>query len=207
MSRYVVDLKRSPEDLDARTAASGKAPHLPHGLIWRLTTEGHPATRAVLPQSEVQRRLDTFYFPYHQRLQQLIDAKREKFGYCVILAAHSMPSRGRAGHTDPGGDRAQIVPGTRGKTTCAHSLLQVPELLAKEFEYSLVHDAPYRGGFTTYHYGRPNQNVHAIQIELSRSIYMDEDHLRPNGGFEKTRLFCSRLVEQLALASKTDPGA
>ena len=65
--------------------------------------------------------------------------------------------------------------------------------------FSVAHDQPYRGGFSTAHYGRPEQNVHAIQIELSRRLYMDERTLEPRAGeFERIRAFCCDLVRALA---------
>jgi N-formylglutamate amidohydrolase len=115
-----------------------------------------------------------------------------------------MPSRGRAGHTDPGRDRADVVPGSRGRTSAAARVIELPEIVAREFGWSVAHDEPYRGGFSTGYYGRPDQQVHAVQVELARRLYMDELTLdKKASDFERVREFCSTLVArmgQLALA-------
>jgi len=197
-SRYVCDLNRSEQDVDPLAASGGSAQRAPHGLIWRDTTEGQRALYQPLSREELERRLATFYRPYHRCLVELLAAKRAKFGFVVLLAGHSMPSRGRPGHTDTGRDRADVVPGSRGRTTAASVVIDTPERVAQPRGWSVVHDDPYRGGFTTAFYGRPDRQQHALQVELSRRLYMNETTLekRP-GGFEETRQFCTTLVAAL----------
>lgn len=197
-SRYVCDLNRSEQDVDPLAAAGGAAQRAPHGLIWRDTTEGQRALYQPLAREELERRLTQFYRPYHQRLAELLAAKRERFGFVILLAGHSMPSRGRPGHSDTGRDRADVVPGSRGRTTAASVVIDVPERVAAPRGWSVVHDDPYRGGFTTAYYGRPERDQHALQVELSRRLYMNESTLekRP-GGFEATRDYCTALVAAL----------
>lgn len=198
ISRYVCDLNRSEGDVDPLAASGGSAARAPHGLIWRDTTEGVRALFQPLSREELERRLDAFYRPYHRCLADLLNAKRARFGFAILLAGHSMPSRGRQGHVDTGRDRADIVPGSRGRTTAAAQVIDTPERLARSHGWSVVHDDPYRGGFTTGHYGRPEQGWHALQVELSRRLYMDEAtlHKKPQG-FSETRAYCTALVEAL----------
>jgi len=198
ISRYVCDLNRSEQDVDPLAAAGGSAQRAPHGLIWRDTTDGQRALYQPLTRAELERRLERFYRPYHECLARLLDAKRAKFGYVVLLAAHSMPSRGRAGHSDTGKERADVVPGSRGRTTAHAALIETPERLALARGWSVTHDDPYRGGFTTQHYGRPAIGQHALQVELSRRLYMNESTLdkRP-GAFDETRDYCTELVQSL----------
>ena len=198
LSRYVCDLNRSEQDVDPLAAVGGTAQRAPHGLIWRDTTEGQRALYQPLPRAELERRIEHFYRPYHEALARLLDAKRAKFGFVVLLAGHSMPSRGRAGHTDTGRDRADIVPGSRGRTTAHRDVIEVPERLAQSRGWTVVHDDPYRGGFTTVHYGRPAIGQHALQVELSRRLYMNEITLEKKpGAFEQTRQYCTDLVASL----------
>lgn len=202
ISRYVCDLNRSEHDVDARAAEGGTATSAPHGLVWRTTTEDRPALLGPLPRAELERRLEEIYRPYHAALEQLINEKHERFGFAILLCAHSMPSFGRAGHRDPGRARADIVPGSRGGTTAHASVRQVADNAAAEFGWTVRHDDPYRGGFSTAHYGRPERGVHAIQVELARRLYMDEQSLaKTPHGFAETQRFCDRLVEQLGQLS------
>lgn len=205
-SRYVVDLNRSEDDVDAGTLQGAAGPpRLAHGLLWRQTTEGARALARPLHRDELEARLTAIYRPYHQALWEILEAKRARFGRVVLLAAHSMPSTGRTGHGGSGGrdghdvPRADVVPGTRGRTTAAAALIDCVEAQAKAAGFSVRHDDPYRGGFTTQHYGRPAEGIHVVQVELARRLYMDEETLAPHGeAFAAVRGFCRRLVGALA---------
>jgi N-formylglutamate amidohydrolase len=202
LSRYVCDLNRSEHDIDSRAAEGGTAASAPHGLVWRTTTEDRPALLAPLSRLELTRRLDEIYRPYHQKLTELIEDKKRQFGFAILLCAHSMPSFGRTGHTDPGQARADVVPGTRGGTSTRVEVRHVTEATAESFEYSLRHDDPYKGGFSTAHYGKPAHGVHAIQIEIARRLYMDEQSLaKTPRGFRETQRFCNELVQRLGRLS------
>jgi N-formylglutamate amidohydrolase len=198
VSRYVCDLNRSESDVDAATVDGGGSRATPHGLVWRTTTDDQPALGAPLPRSELIRRLRDFYRPYHARLSEILERKRHRFGFAVLLCAHSMPSRGRAGHADPGRQRADVVPGTRGRTSTAEFVIEAVDELVRELGWTIAHDDPYKGGFSTGHYGRPENGVHAIQIELARRLYMDEATLlKKQEDFGRTQAFCRRLVARL----------
>ncbi len=191
-SRYLVDLNRAPDDLDSHTTPGGNASASPHGVVWRRTTEGRPALSGPLPQSEIQRRLELLYFPYHRALERLVAAKIETFGFAIVLCGHSMPSFGRLGER-----RADVVPGSRGGTTTSPLLLGLVDELARAHGLDVAHDVPYRGGYTTERYGRPFEGCHALQVELARRLYMDETALRPGPGFDACRAFCRELVRRL----------
>jgi N-formylglutamate amidohydrolase len=197
MSRYVCDLNRSERDIDKLSVQGGLGEGTPHGLVWRRTADGDFALSGPLPTAEYERRRDCYYRPYHEALRRLLDSLRNEFGYVILLCAHSMPSRGKAGTPDAGRIRADLVPGTRGKTTAGAPVIDVAERLASRFGWSLRHDYPYRGGFTTGHYGRPAQGLHAIQLELSRALYMDEQTLVPHTRSAETRSFCAEVVMSL----------
>lgn len=198
VSRYVCDLNRAEGEVDARSVAGSSGGNYPHGLIWRRTTDDQPALVAPLSGQELQRRLQNLYHPYHRALADLVSAKLTRFGHVVVLCAHSMPSRGRPGHRDAGTERADVVPGSRGGRTAAPIVIQTPELLAIERGWSVTHDDPYRGGYTTGLYGRPNQDVHAVQVELARRLYMDESTLRKKeDDFPRVAAYCDALVERL----------
>lgn len=198
LSRYICDLNRAESDYDSRAAEGGGARPFPHGLVWRSTTEDLPALAQPLTRDELERRLEGIYRPYHRALTELLEEKRQRFGFAVLLCGHSMPSRGRLSHADVGRERADVVPGSRGRTSAAGPVIDCVERVAREFGYSVAHDEPYRGGFSTGNYGRPDHGVHAVQVELARRLYMDERTLdkKPND-FDRTRRFCATLVAHL----------
>jgi len=198
VSRYVCDLNRAEDDVDGLTVQGAGGRSSPHGLIWRSTTESQAAVASPLPRSELDRRLQQIYRPYHATLRQLLERKRERFGFAVLLCGHSMPSLGRRGHADPGRARADIVPGSRGRTTAAPEVIHAPEVLAREMGWTVAHDDPYRGGFSTGHYGQPRDGVHAIQVELARRLYMDEPSLEKKpSDYRRVRDYCRGLVARL----------
>lgn len=197
INRYVCDLNRAEADVDMLSVAGASGRGSPHGLIWRRTTEGEPALSSPVPVGELRRRVDRYHRPYHATLERLLLQIREQFGYAILLCAHSMPSRGRPGNADAGRPRADIVPGSRGGTTASPSVIAVPEELAGKRGWKVVHDDPYRGGYSTGHYGQPERGVHALQVEISRARYMDEASLEKTDGFAEIQGFCRELVARL----------
>jgi N-formylglutamate amidohydrolase len=152
-----------------------------------------------LPRTELDRRLHAYYRPYHDQLELLVRERLDRYGFVIVVSGHSMPSRGRDGHEDPGRERADVVPGTRQRSTAAAGVIEVAERVSARFQLRVAHDEPYRGGHTTIRYGRPAAGIHAIQIELNRKLYMDEQTLvkKPNE-FLMIRSFCQTLIAEMA---------
>jgi N-formylglutamate amidohydrolase len=192
-SRYVVDLNRAEDDYDGAAVAGGPPCERPRGVVWRLTSDGFPVLRDRLTAAEYRRRCDTVYRPYHRALRGLLEGVVQRFGFAVLLCAHSMPTPRGAG-----GGYADLVPGTRGRSTAADSWIDLVERTGREHGWVVQHDTPYRGGYTTSHYGRPASGVHAVQIEIARRLYMDEHLLgRSESGFPEVRRFARTLVANL----------
>jgi len=202
VSRYVVDLNRAETDVDAETVIGAPAaPRAPRGVVWRLTTDNERSLAGPLTRAQLDARLDRIWRPYHAALAGAIRSKLERFGVCVLLAGHSMPSVGRSGHGDTNVQRADVVPGTQGRTTAQGSLIDVVERHARDAGLSVRHDEPYRGGFTTRHWGRPSQGIHAIQVEIARRLYMDEAALVRGQAFPAVQKFARQLVRELGEAA------
>jgi N-formylglutamate amidohydrolase len=211
-SRYVVDVNRAEGDVDGEVVdglESGVRMH--HGLVWRSTADGEPALARKLTRAELDERLELVWRPYHRALWALIERKRARFGVAVVLAAHSMPSverpsvrevHGRGGHDSrPPRARADVVPGTRGRRSADARFIDAVEEHAVARGWTVRHDEPYAGGFTTQHYGRPADGVHAVQVELARRLYLDEGTLRPGNDFGGVRQWCRELVAKLGKAA------
>jgi N-formylglutamate deformylase len=201
-SRYAVDVNRAETDVDGEVVEGARGDvALQHGLVWRTTSEGESALSRKLTRPELEERLELVWRPYHRMLASLVEQKRTRFGMAVVLAAHSMPSVERGGREKtregPLRARADVVPGTRGRRSAAPSLIDALEEHAVARGWSVRHDDPYAGGFTTQHYGRPADGVHVLQVELARRLYLDEATLRPGSGFEAVRAWCRELVGKL----------
>lgn len=207
LSRYVVDLNRSEADFDGAAVAGGSMDDRPRGVIWRLSSDGLPVLRDAISADEYERRMRCFYRPYHDALAGLIERKKQRFGFAVVLCAHSMPSPRRRGRSRPF-RTADIVPGTRGRTSAADLWIDTVERVAQGAGLNVQHDVPYRGGHTTGHYGRPGNGVHVVQVEIARRLYMDEQTLaRLDEGFAHTRRFAQELVTELVQVARAEAGA
>lgn len=201
LSRYVVDLNRAPDDVDAAAVPDHPSPVAlqPRGVVWRATTDGRPVLARPLSYDAFCDRLARYYVPYHQALRGRVDALHAEFGYAIVLAVHSMPSMARSLQPDAGSRRADVVPGTLGRTSADARVIDLVDAHFRDAGLSVRHDDPYRGGFTTAHYGRPQQGVHAIQLELNRALYVDEAtfELR-EPGFTQLRDLLGHLIDRLA---------
>lgn len=200
VSRYVVDLNRAADDVDIATVPDHPAPRgvQPRGVVWRLTTDGRPALRRPLTYAELSARLARFHTPYHDALEAELKRTRDRFGFAILVAGHSMPSVGRVGHADPGSRRADVVPGTRGRTSADRRVIELVDAHFRDAGLSVRHDDPYRGGYTTVHYGRPREGWHAVQIELNRALYVNEENgERKQGDFERLQSLLADLIAKL----------
>jgi N-formylglutamate deformylase len=216
LSRYVVDLNRAPDDIDLdtkepRAAAAGSSRPAsagqPRGVVWRVTTEGRPVLRRPLDRVALQQRLDAYHTPYHDVLRAELERTRARFGYAVLVAGHSMPSTVRRGAREVE-RRADVVPGSLGGTSADRRVIDLVDAHFRSAGLSVRHDDPYRGGFTTAHYGRPADGWHAIQIELNRALYMDETTLIPKSGdFARLQALLTDLVRRLGELSLDRVGA
>jgi N-formylglutamate amidohydrolase len=159
------------------------------GTIARVVTSGEAIYRDKLPFAEAQARVRDCWQPYHDALSQLIIETTEKFGACLLIDCHSMPAgSGRTGGPD-------FVLGDAHGTTCTAAVTALVERVLQGFGYTVRRNDPYAGGYVTRHYGRPRDNVHALQIEIARRLYMDEATLQKSSGFETLQ---SRLGDLLA---------
>lgn len=208
MSRYVLDLNRAADDLDALAVEGGERKDRPCGLLWRTTADGRPALAAPVSRQELERRLELVYRPYHRALDAVVSRKLNRFSSVVVLSVHSMPTQTRRIDGRRVQVTADVVAGTRGRTSAGSWLLEVVGAHVRAFGWSLAYDDPYQGGATTTRLGRPERGMHAIQIELARRLYMDEQTLVPKAeGLATVRGFCRGLVAKLAqsaLGSRPD---
>ena len=158
---------------DSRRTASGL------GVIPRISADGRPLYGRRLKFAEAERRLKQFYWPYHDALAALVDETRTRFGAAVLLDVHSMPNQSARG--------ADIVLGDRFGQSCDPRVIDLIEGRFRGQGFVTVRNTPYACGHTTASYGRPESGVHAIQIEVNRSLYMDENRVQPTAGLDRLR--------------------
>ena len=164
----MVDLNRSREDTPLYAGRAGT------GLVPRTRFDGTPIWHvgAEPDATEVERRIDIGWWPYHRALSAELQRLREAFGHVVLWDGHSILSRVPRLFE---GTLPDLSLGTNSGASCAPALRQwVGDHLAAWPGRTSVVDGRFRGGHITRHYGRPDQQVHALQLELAQSTYLDE---------------------------------
>jgi N-formylglutamate amidohydrolase len=144
------------------------------GTIPRVVASGEDIYDRSLAFAEARRRIEAHHVPYHAALRRLVDETRRLFGACLLVDCHSMPSIGSPMDRDPGHRRVDVVLGDCHGTSCAPAVVALVEGLMRAEGFLVTRNTPYAGGFTTRHYGAPERGVHALQVEINRSLYMDE---------------------------------
>jgi N-formylglutamate amidohydrolase len=199
--RAYLDVNREAYELDPAMFADSlpdyvnvRSPRVRMGLgtIARVVASGEEIYGDLLCFAEAQERIESLYRPYHAALRALTEETLADFGFCLIVDCHSMPS-GACGSN--GRETADIVLGDCHGAACAPQLVEIARQYLTRRGFAVALNAPYAGGFTTGHYGRPRQRRHALQIEINRAIYMDEHNFRRRPGFAQ---ICAEMTELIA---------
>lgn len=162
--RYVIDANRDP------SGASFYPGQNTTGLVPLTDFDGEPIWQEAPDAAEVEARRVAFHAPYHEALAKELERVRAAHGFAILYDCHSIRSR------IPflfGGVLPDLNIGTNDGSTCAENLQSgVVDICAKSKAYSYVLNHRFKGGWTTRHYGRPSENLHAIQMELAQSTYL-----------------------------------
>ena len=116
-----------------------------------------------------------------------------RFGYGVLIDCHSMPANAQANNRN----RPDFVLGDRYGTSAAEPLSQLALALLQDMGYTVSRNKPYAGGFITEHYGRPGRGLHALQIEINRGLYVNEQTFEKESGFEALQEDLTRFMTLL----------
>jgi len=148
--------------------------------------------------SQAMERLDEYYFPLHNKLAELLSEDFDAHGYSLLIDCHSMPSYEFLGQNGTKTAQADIILGNRHGISCHPAITAYLSEHFKKYDLTVTHNAPFAGGYNTAHYGEPASNRHAIQIEIKKSLYMDEAARKPNQYFEPLKIIISSLCYHLA---------
>ena len=203
-ARAFVDVNREPFEMDpalfrdplpgwVRSTSARAAAGL--GSVARVVGEGQEIYRGKLCFAEAQARIEAVHRPYHAALESLLEAAERRFGLSILIDCHSMPSTAVA---SSGGRPPDAVLGDRFGVACDPRVTARAEAALRAEGFRTARNAPYAGGWTTEHYGRPKVGRHALQIELARSLYLDERTLKPSAAMPRLtarlKAVCARLA-------------
>lgn len=196
--RAVIDLNRAESDVDwgmvtgpkpdtTRVSRHGHRAHSGLGLIPRRLQGLGDIWRKPLEAKEIEARISTVHRPYHRALSQALLGIRERWGAALLLDLHSMPPLRASGAWSP----ARFVIGDRFGASCDASLPAAAFAHFAREGVSVAHNRPYAGGYVLERHGAPARGLHAIQLEVDRSLYLDDALDEPGDG-------CDALIEQLS---------
>lgn len=204
--RAYVDVNREPWELDPTMFedelpawVNRGSPRVAAGLgtIARVVSEGVAIYRRKLRFAEAEARIEQLYKPYHAALARLLAATRDGFGTCLLIDAHSMPSLPGIAGGNRAPELADIVLGDLNGTSCAPDIIGAAEALLSGLGYRVTRNKPYAGGHTTLIHGAPGEGRHCLQVEINRSLYMNERSLQRKAGFATIREHMRLLVEAM----------
>jgi N-formylglutamate amidohydrolase len=199
--RAYIDINREPYELDP-VLFNGRLPDFVNsqslraigglGTIARIVNEKEEIYHGPLTLETAFVRIERLYKPYHAALYELMQSTRARFGTAFLLDCHSMPSQQaeRGGWPD-------FVLGDRFGASCAPEITKLIQGLLRSLGYRVALNKPYAGGYITEHYGKPHQGIHALQIEVDRSLYMDEDTFEKSSAFSGLLWDMERLIAML----------
>ena len=190
-SRWVIDLNRNAKD----------QPLYDDGRVITALTpvsdfNGEPIYETNQPDTaEIQRRVATYYQPYYDKINELLEERRAKHDHVLFFDAHSIRQYVPGIRSQPFPD---LILGDVDETSADGSLIKTAEKLLAGSSYSFQHNDPFKGGNLTRHFGKPQKGIHALQLEMSKTLYMnDVQTLYHEERAEKIRTLLKSLFEQL----------
>tara|TARA_B110000902_G_scaffold231789_1_gene274288 strand:+ start:201 stop:1061 length:861 start_codon:yes stop_codon:yes gene_type:complete len=203
--RAYVDLNRNVDELDPAliegVCRGGNNLRIASGLgvIPRVVAGGRSIYSGKISHDEAQRRITQYWRPYHEMLQKLLDHTRQRHGQAVLIDCHSMPHEATNGVAKSGIRRPDVVLGDRFGASATGEVVDRLEAAFVDAGFVVTRNAPFAGAYITQAYGRPSKGQHAVQVEIDRSIYMNEQLIRPNGNFEAVQAALRDVVQEAAM--------
>jgi N-formylglutamate amidohydrolase len=201
--RTYIDPNRSLDDIDQalldeawpEPVRPSEKTRLGHGLVWRICPPDHAIYDRKLPVAEMRGRIDTYWRPYHAALRGALDEAHRRFGAVWHINCHSMPTMAAPGMSNAPSGWSDFVLGDRDGSTSDPEFTNLIAETLRGYGYDVRLNDPYKGVELIRAYSDPGRRRHGVQIEINRSIYMDELNVERNGGFAGLRDNLTRLTE------------
>ena len=209
--RAYVDFNRSPNELDPALIEGVPDPVWNSKISWglgvipRVVANGQSIYSERLPVSEALMRLEKCWIPYHEKLEFLLNRAHRVFGESILIDCHSMPREAMEGVVSGnGGIRPEVVLGDRYGTSAHEKIVDGVEAAFVGAGLEVVRNKPFAGAYIAQRYGHPASGRHAVQIEIDRSLYMDERQFRKNGNFDAFRALIKGVTAKIAAMGLSD---
>lgn len=172
-SRWVIDLNRDPESKPLYTDG-----RIITALCPTTTFAGQPLyvdERKEVDADEVKRRVEIYYRPYHEQIQKKLFELKNKFGKVLLWECHSIRQFVPTVFPEKFPD---LILGTNDEQSASKPIIDATLNDLKSSKYKVSHNSPFKGGYITRHFGRPAENQHAMQLEMSKVNYMDDSETK-----------------------------
>lgn len=174
-SRWVIDLNRTPESQPLYTDG-------------RIITELVPKTdfngnslyvdeKFIPDDGEIERRKEIYYRPYYQKIESLLAERIAEFGQVLLWDAHSIRRFVPTIQTEPFPD---LILGDNDETSANNEIIEIALKGLGQGKFGVNHNSPFKGGYITRFFGKPVKNIHALQLEMAKTNYMNDDELTFN---------------------------
>ena len=186
--RYAVDLNRLPTDIDKSSVQGAKNDiGFERGFHWSVTTYKEKLIHQPMSNDTHAKLKDLIYEPFHASVRAMYSDLREKTKRHSIyhLDLHSMPSLGTTMHLDPGESRADIVISDSSQKSCSMAFRDLVIAAYVTSGFKVGYNWPYKGGRLTEEYGKPQEGQQVLQVEINRSLYMNEKTKKLNPDYQK----------------------
>jgi len=166
-SRWVVDLNRNPENQplynDGRVITD---------VVTITDFNGNKIYNDdyIPNQEEVSRRVELYHKPYQEKLAELLNETKREFGKVLLFDAHSIRKSVQGIRPE---DFPDLILGDNDETSAHPELIKTAADSLQNNGYEFSHNYPFKGGFITRNFGKPNENIHALQLEMCKTNYMD----------------------------------
>jgi N-formylglutamate deformylase len=172
-SRWVIDLNRDPESKPLYTDGriiTGLCPTTDF-----LGNKIYCDERSEVDDQDVRKRLDAYYWPYHKKIESLLNGLHTEFGSVLLWDCHSIRQSVPTIHKEKFPD---LILGSADGTSAGNDLIESALSNLGSKRYKLYHNYPFKGGYITRRYGNPANSFHALQLEMSKNNYMDDSETR-----------------------------
>ncbi len=169
------------------------------GLIHSVTDGSKaPLQQTPLSVEDLRRRLDNYYWPYHNELAAILEEMRNRSGIAYHVSCHSMSSIARAVSRDAGAPRSDFDIGDRHGETCGGEFVDMVTSFLSQFGYDVTVNKHFAGAESIHKHANPANGIQSLQIETRRGLYMDEETYEKRPEFETVRGHLGQLAAHLS---------
>ncbi len=164
---------------------------------------GAPLQQAPLAIADLRRRLDGYYWPYHNELSSILSEMLLRTGVACHVSCHSMASIARSVSKDAGAPRSDFDIGDRHGETCDRGFVDTVQKFLSGLGYDVTVNKHFAGAESIRKHGDPANGNQSLQIETRRGLYMDEETYEKRPEFESVRGQLGKLAAHLAAYART----